>query len=189
MSATKVITDRILQDATNKCVEIEQTALSEAKEIAQKAELTIKEEELALQKYCDELCQDIMRRSQSQTNLEGKKVLLAHKLQLIDDAYKQAQKVIFADESRYLSLIDILITSNAEDGETVYICSADKNRITQQFLDKYNLHLLLSKKYLDISGGILLAKKEYDKNLTLERIFVASREKKEAQVLKILFGD
>ena len=73
------------------------------------------------------------------------------------------------------------------------ISEKDKDVITEAFVkkiaDKLKIKLKLSKKYADISGGIILSGAVADKNLSLEADFKELRETYEPEVARILFGE
>ena len=82
-----------------------------------------------------------------------------------------------------------LLKTYAEKGETVSVCKADKDVVTQKFLDGLNMNLVLGKTYIDADGGVVLAGKGYEKDLTIKSVLAYIREKTEGQVANALFGE
>ena len=69
----------------------------------------------------------------------------------------------------------------------------DKNRITQKFIDdvakKLAIKLTLSKELGNFNGGVVLAGKNSDKNLSFDMELLGIREEYETQIANMLFEE
>ena len=133
------------------------------------------------------------RGAKVRAELQLKKDKLAAEKSVIDMVFSNAMKKIAElPKKEYLEIIAKLL-AEAESGDEVRISEKDKDVITEAFVkkiaDKLKIKLKLSKKYADISGGIILSGAVADKNLSLEADFKELRETYEPEVARILFGE
>ncbi|HRX14172.1 MAG TPA: V-type ATP synthase subunit E family protein [Eubacteriales bacterium] len=190
MSGKETIIERILSDAETKAEEIIADANSRAESIyAQANENVSSKHSKAKQKAASDATENLRRRM-SVAGLDAKKSRLYAKQKLLEQAFVDAGKAVVAmDDKTYCELIGKLITRYAADGENVIICENDSKRITQTFLNKFDKNLKLAKNFGDFEGGIILAKGEYEKNLTLDVLLDESRERVENKVATVLFKE
>jgi len=190
MNGKENIINKILADADNKCAEILATAELQAQETTNLAKAFADAETQSMSRRLETLAVERERNSLANADLEARKYKLSQKQRLIGVCYDKAlntlAKMSDKDKSAFIGKI---LKTYAEKGETVFVCKADKNVVTQKFLDGLNLGLILGKTYLDSAGGVILQGASYDKDLTLEKLVAHSREQTEARVAKALFGD
>lgn len=162
----------ILADAEAKCRSIDEDTA--AKISAQRAEIS--------------------RRKQTVADLDVKKATLAARKALIDKTFESAEAALRKlSADKYKSVVSAMLTSYAEDGDVVQICSADAKIITAEFVaacaKTLGIKLSLAKEYGDFEGGIVLQSKVSDKNLTFAVEIKNLRDELETQVAHILFKD
>ena len=190
MNGKDNIINKILADADLKCAEILATAESEAQEIADSARLAMQAETQALDKRLQSLAVERERNAMASADLDARKYKLNKKQQLITACYDKALDVlIHLPDKKKLELIGKILTTYAEKGETVLVARADKDIVTQKFLDSLNLGLKLGSKTVDAVGGVVLVGPSYDKDLTFPVLLAYSREQTEARVAAVLFGE
>jgi len=190
MSGKEAIIERILSDAQTHAEEIISDATARADSIRTQAKeaAALKYDKAKLKSVAD--AAETMRRRMSVAGLDAKKSKLHAKQKLIETAFENAgNAVVKMDDKAYGEMISKLITRYASDGESVIICKNDAKRITQSFLNKFDKNLKLSNKFGDFDGGIILAKGEYEKNLTLDVLLDESRERVENKVASVLFKE
>lgn len=192
MNNRDAIIDKILTDANNRAEEILSTATAKQKEILDKAN----EEAQSIFDQNNgreqELADDILKRRAVVVKLDNKKNLLTHKKILIDNVFEQA-KTNFVREKGYLDIVSKMIAKYCEDGDKVAICKNDKDKITDEIIEKIakkcGKKISLSKTHVEISGGVILVGKSCDKNLSLDLEFDTLRGQIESEVVGILFEE
>ncbi len=190
MNGKENIINKILADADAKCEEILTAAQAQAQEIHDSARSFAKNEEDALNSKLQNISAERLRNANARAQLEARKYKLWKKQQLIASCYAQALKELAAlPVPQKTAFLKKLIEAYAEKGETVRITKADKDIVTQKFLDTFGKKLTLGKSFIEASGGIVLEGEGYDKDLTLEKVVAYAREQTEAQVARTLFGD
>ena len=190
MNGKENIINKILADAEQKCAEILTTAEKEAQEIADSARSAIEAERETLDKRLETLTVERERNALASADLEARKYKLREKQRLISACYDKALNALTKmSDKQKLDFIGKILKTYAEKGETVCVTNADKNIVTQKFLDGFNLGLILSKETVDAVGGVVLCGASYDKDLTYPKLVAYFREQTEAQVASILFGD
>lgn len=193
MNNKEAIIQKIIDDAEK----VAQSNIDEAEKTAAQILDRAKRE---VEKYkddnltkADDLYADALERSKVVSNLDCKKLLLNAKKATIDKAFQEAVDDIMKDKKGYLSLIEKMISSCAEDGDKVVVCKDDEKVITKKFVsdlaEKTGKKISLSKDYGDFKGGVILEGKNYDKNLTLELELSAIRQDTEKKISEILFGN
>lgn len=193
MNNKEAIIQKIIDDAEK----VAQSNIDEAEKTAAQIFDRAKRE---VEKYkddnltkADDLYADALERSKVVSNLDCKKLLLNAKKATIDKAFQEAVDDIMKDKKGYLSLIEKMISSCAEDGDKVVICKDDEKVITKKFVsdlaEKTGKKISLSKDFGDFKGGVILEGKNYDKNLTLELELSAIRQDTEKKISEILFGN
>lgn len=134
--------------------------------------------------------EESLRNAMSAAQLNARKYALQQKQKIIASCYEKAlQRMAESPADKRREFIAKIIGQYAERGERVYICAADKDVVTQKFLDGFALDLALGKKYLSAKGGVVLEGEGYDKDLTLEKLVDYVRGGTEAQVARVLFGE
>jgi V/A-type H+-transporting ATPase subunit E len=192
MSGKDVIIDRIVTEAqlkANSTLEEGNKKAQEAIETAQNDARIYKEKYMA-ESYVER--DEIVKRRITVANLEVKKMLLAAKKQVIDNAFDEAAKAVKADKEAYKELIARMLGS-AEDGDSVTVAESDKSVFTKKWIiekaAEYGKKVTVNEKYGNFIGGIMLDGEKSDKNLTLEVELAAVRDGYEPQIADILFGD
>ncbi len=192
MNSSKVILDKIINDSNAIINDNLSKANAQADEIIAKEtalqEERIKQFEGGLKASYDE----IIRRSVVVSNLDAKKITMDARAKAIDNLFEKAkEKLVNLDKKKYLAIVQSLIAKYAEDGDSVIISAVDKDRITQKFIDdtakKLAIKLTLSKEVGNFNGGLVLAGKNSDKNLTFDMELQSIREECETQIANMLF--
>ena len=192
MNSSKVILDKIIADNAAIIKNNLDSANNTANEIVAKAEqdaaAKVAEFESTLAASYDE----IIRRSVVVSGLDAKKISMNAKAQAVDSVFEKALlELSKLDKKRYLAIIESILKKYAEDGDTVIISEIDKTRITQKFIDdmakKLGIKLTLAKEYGTFNGGVILAGKNSDKNLSFDMELMSIKEECETQIADMLF--
>lgn len=178
--AQEIITG-VSEDANKKGMEIIHTALNDAKIYSDK-------------QMNDSFAErdEIIRRRITVANLEVKKLLLATKQQILEEAFQKAVAAVRADKKKYEEML-LGMLKCAEDGDEITFSAEDKSMVTDAWFakatEKAGKKLKKNPHFGDFSGGILIAGKDSDKNFTLDVELASIREEYEPQIAKILFGE
>lgn len=194
MNSSKVILDKIVGDSN---VVIEgnlKKAKDAAQDIENKANIAAEEKVAIAEKGLQADYDEIIRRSVVVAGLDAKKIVMSAKAKAVDNLFAKAiEEIANLDKKKYLSIIENLLKKHAEDGDVVVICERDKDKITKKFVDdvaaKMGIKLTLSKQTGNFHGGVVLASKNCDKNLSFDMELLAIREESETQIADMLFEE
>ena len=190
MNGKENIINKILSDADAKCQEIIARAQAQAEQTKAIAKALSDAETQSVAKRLASLSAEREHNLKASAMLEARKYRLGKKQQLISRCYDKALATLKSlsgkDKEKFLAK---LIETYADKGETVLICKADKDIVTQKFLDGFNKKLVLGKNFAEIEGGLILQGDGYDKDLSLTKVLAAIRNDTEASVANALFGE
>ncbi len=197
MSLEKII-ERIEQDAKGQAEDIKKKASSASEKIIQEAN----EQAEALKKSALEdaknRAEQHKQRIISAANLEFRKEILAEKQNAIDEAFKEAMKLLVnMKDDEYKKIIKNMILSNVQTGdEEIILSERDKSRLGNGFLREINNQLAKNKKKgnltlsnitYDMPGGFVMKRGSIELNNSFSALMEALREDLESEVSKILF--
>ncbi|PIU63650.1 MAG: hypothetical protein COS84_09430 [Armatimonadetes bacterium CG07_land_8_20_14_0_80_40_9] len=191
------IVSKIIGDAELEAARVEKEATKEAEKIIQSAEGEAKSLKDELLSNAEDSAKQQKERIVAMAELEARKELLGEKQKLIEEAFQKAlESLINLDDEKYQRLIEKLIIESANSGdERVIISSKDKERITQEFIDKVNANLIregkkgelkLEEKLRDFKGGFIFKIGRKEETYTFEALLKSKREELEKEVAKIL---
>ncbi len=137
---------------------------------------------------------EVVRRIVSVANLDAKKVLMGAKRAAMDTLFADTLVSAFEmDDKSYLKIIASMINTNAKSGNEIIISEADSKRITKKFVDDIakamDIKLSIAKEFGDFKGGIIIAGKSYDTNLTFEVELSAIRSDSETELASKIFKE
>ena len=173
MNSSKVILDKIINDNTAIINENIKRANDTASEIISKAQADADAQVADFKSGLKAEYNEILRRGEVVANLDAKKILMSAKSKAVDNLFqKTLEQLALLDKKKYLAIIENLLKKYAEDGDIVIISSQDKGKITQKFVDdiakNMGIKLSLAKDFGSFNGGVILAGKNSDKNLSFD---------------------
>ena len=194
MNSSKVILDKIINDNTAIINENIKRANDTASEIISKAQADADAQVADFKSGLKAEYNEILRRGEVVANLDAKKILMSAKSKAVDNLFqKTLEQLAQLDKKKYLAIIENLLKKYAEDGDIVIISSQDKGKITQKFVDdiakKMGIKLSLAKDFGSFNGGVILAGKNSDKNLSFDMELLQLREECETQISSMLFEE
>lgn len=194
MNSSKVILDKIINDNTAIINENIKKANDTASEIISKAQADADAQVADFKSGLKAEYNEILRRGEVVANLDAKKILMSAKSKAVDNLFqKTLEQLALLDKKKYLAIIENLLKKYAEDGDVVIISSQDKGKITQKFVDdiakSIGIKLGLSKDFGSFNGGVILAGKNSDKNLSFDMELLQLREECETQISSMLFEE
>ncbi len=194
MNSSKVILDKIINDNTAIINENIKRANDTASEIISKAQADADAQVADFKSGLKAEYNEILRRGEVVANLDAKKILMSAKSKAVDNLFqKTLEQLALLDKKKYLAIIENLLKKYAEDGDIVIISSQDKGKITQKFVDdiakNMGIKLSLAKDFGSFNGGVILAGKNSDKNLSFDMELLQLREECETQISSMLFEE
>ena len=190
MNGKENIINKILADADSKYKSIVEDAVKRAEALIADAESSAEQEKNALDGKIAVMRKEKASNRLATAELDARKYALRKKQDLIDLCYDRAYESLKKlPQKERLGFIENLIDEYAEEGETVMVSKADKELVTQKFLDGFNKKLKLCKDALKEEGGMVLIGEGYEKDLTLKRVVAYMRERTESKVAAVLFGE
>lgn len=190
MNGKENIINKILSDADAKCQGIVAQAQTQAEQISAIAKALADAETQSVAKRLSAVSAEREHNLKASAVLEARKYRLGKKQSLISACYDKARAELTSlsvkEKTKFLSK---LIECYAEKGETVYVSKADKDIVTQKFLDGFGKKLVLGKTFAQIDGGLILEGDGYDKDLSLDKVLSVARNETESDVAKALFGE
>ena len=187
------IVSKIIADAEEKAAAAIAEAENKARFIRQKTDSEIDALRSGAESEKKKRMSAALQAAEVKAALELKKAELGAEKSVMDVVFDGAKRrVRELNKNEYLKLVEAML-SYAESGDTVKISARDKDVITESFVkkvaDKLKIKLKLSKTYVDITGGVILAGRNADKNLSLEADLKEIRELTEPEAARILFGE
>ena len=184
------ITEKILADAENQKNLILEKANAQAQKILDEAKQKAQRYVAENKSRILSACKDIEEKSGASLRLETKKAELKFKNEVIDEIYLRAlSKLKRLDNKRLLKLYEQLLTSYAEQGNTVFVSVAsevyDEIKSLKVFSDK---NLVLSKERVKIEGGLVLSGEKTETVLSFENILAEDKANHLSDVATELFG-
>lgn len=194
MNSSKVILDKIINDNTAIINENIKRANDTASEIISKAQADADAQVADFKSGLKAEYNEILRRGEVVANLDAKKILMSAKSKAVDNLFQKIlEQLALLDKKKYLAIIENLLKKYAEDGDVVIISSQDKGKITQKFVDdiakNMGIKLSLAKDFGSFNGGVILAGKNSDKNLSFDMELLQLREECETQISSMLFEE
>ena len=195
---TEKITQRILEEAREKAqairAEAESAACSVVSEARERAQILTQKADAAAK---DSLS-DAERRFVAVAELDAKKYRLGAKIQVLDEAFREAESAFLAMEpAAYRAVYERIVLSAVSSGREGIAPAADETRLDQGFVDGVNAtlraqgrtgELVLMPKREDISGGLILLEGSMEINLSTAAVMRQVREEIEGQTADLLFG-
>lgn len=190
MEGKEAIIAKIINNAENLAKSAVKEAEEHAGEKLSKVKSVIKESESSLHKEVENIKSETVRHKVTVAELEVRKLKLTAKREVMEGVFSKAQEKVALSDN-YPAMIEKMIADYAENGDIVIASERDKALVTRDFVEKIaktkGINLSLSEKYGSFFGGVVLSNQKYDKNLTLEVLFKAVKEKSEAELAEILF--
>jgi V/A-type H+-transporting ATPase subunit E len=183
------IVDRILSDAKDEADKIIQDAEARAEKIIAEANSNIAAERAASKKAADEKAKAIIEGKRASARLDGAKILLAKKREVLDEVYlkaaKQLSKMSVHDS---LLMCERLLNSYAEEGDEIILadtlpCKREIATLTVVRDKKLKVNIGGAK----MSGGFMLIGKTSDKDLSTAALLAADRAENEAEIAAEIF--
>ena len=200
MDGIEKITQRILEDAQREAAQTAAQADQKAQEIRGRYDDQAKQEAQAILARGEKAAAERLERLESAAGLERRKLELAAKQQVMQEAFDRAlDDLCSLPEAEYIELLAVLAVKAARSGREQLIFSPqDRARVGKQVVmaanellvkDAVPGMLILSEQTRPIRGGFVMSDGDVEVNCAFETLVRMQREKLEKQVADILFAD
>ena len=171
--------EAILKEAKDYC----EKAIAEAKQAAEEMKAA---EASRAKKDADK----IIENKQTLSSIETKKATLTYKREIVESVYSRTVELMKKmSKTEYSALIAALIDKYAEEGDTVILSkNAPLSTDEVKKMKKASSLGLAVQKTGEFDGGMVLAGKKFDKDLTFSALVEAVKEETETEVAEKLFG-
>jgi V/A-type H+-transporting ATPase subunit E len=192
-------TERLIERITEAARDEAAAIFEKAREEIERAMLIAQDEIFSIEKGAQARAErereDILERSRTNAELDARKYALQARREVLDEAFEKAQGMLLAlsgDQRR--ALLERLLASEAEGGESIAVAAADANLI-YELAGQINQKLQAAGKATlvpggiaeGIAGGFILRAAGYEKNCSFEALLRDARAAYESEVAAELF--
>ncbi len=196
MAGLEKIIERIAQDSAAKCDSIIFEAQNEAQKIKDAATQQAEDDKAAIVEAANKEAKSLVDMAESGAELDGRKLLLATRVEIIDKAIEVAsQKLGIMPDDEYFAALYALVKKFAQDGEgTMLLSKKDLGRLPKDFDKKINEGLAkgakisVAKDPADISEGFILVYGDIEINCTFAALIEDSRDAIKDELYSIIFA-
>ncbi len=195
MAGLNKIIERIAQDSAAKCDGIIFDAQNEATKIKEAAIVKVNNDKAATIDAANKEAKALVDMAESGAQLEGKKVLLATRVEIIEKAIaKASEKLASMPEEEYFAAIYALVKNYAQDAEgSMLLSEKDLGRLPKDFEKKINADLkggkiTVSKDPADISEGFILVYGDIEINCTFDALIADAKDDIKDELYNIIFA-
>lgn len=193
MNGMENITARMEADAQRASDELRERTERQLAAMRRESEKRAEQERLALSARADQAAQERYERLCSAAEMECRKLALAARREVLDEAYALALEGLCSmPREEYLALLLKLLQGVASGGETLRLSRADRAAIGEELAarakSELGLSLALSQENAPIRAGFLLESGSCSVNCSMETLLALSRERTERGAADILFG-
>lgn len=195
MAGLNKIIERIAQDSAAKCDGIIFDAQNEATKIKEAAVVKVNNDKAATIDAANKDAKALVDMAESGAQLEGKKVLLATRVEIIEKAIaKASEKLASMPEEEYFAAIYALVKNYAQDAEgSMLLSEKDLGRLPKDFEKKINADLkggkiTVSKDPADISEGFILVYGDIEINCTFDALIADAKDDIKDELYNIIFA-
>ncbi len=196
MAGLDKIIERIAQDSAAKCDSIIFEAQSEAEKIKDAAAKQAEDDKAAIVEAANKEAKAIVDMAESGAELEGKKTLLATRVEIIEKAIDVAsEKLGVMPDDEYFAALYALVKKFAQDGEgTMLLSKKDLGRKPKDFDKKINEGLAkgakisVAKDPANISDGFVLVYGDIEINCTFAALVDDARDAIKDELYSIIFA-
>ncbi|MBQ3551901.1 MAG: V-type ATP synthase subunit E [Clostridia bacterium] len=183
---------RIIDDAKSEAKRISDEAVTEVGKIVSMGDARIEQLHDEYEKKRAEQALEIKERSRMNAQLEGRKLLLKKKREILDSVYEKAYTELLnlKGDERYDLLIGLLKREALGD-EHVLPAKSDAKLIekaVEELNSKDGMKLKVGRPISSFDGGFLLRSKDFDKNCSLSALIDEARQVTEMETAELLFG-
>ncbi|WP_324825491.1 V-type ATP synthase subunit E [Sinanaerobacter sp. ZZT-01] len=186
------ITEQILIDAKDDARRIFDKGRYDSRDLERQAQHKIKIMQADTEKRSEDDAETLKIRKDSVAQLEGRKLRLKAKQEVISKSFDLAlEKLSNMEEEAYLNLLERCMNETGMEKGEILLNKKDRDFIGQKLVNRVNkngFHFVLSKEEISAKGGFLLRDGAVEVNSTFETMINAVREAVTPEVVKVLFN-
>ena len=194
MDGIEKITGRITADMDREIASIQAEARRQADEITASAAAQAKRESEEILARGRRAASERLERLKSAARMEGGKLELAAKQEMLSKAYDLAlEKLVNLPDKEYVNLLaDLAVKASSTGREAVIFSQKDRARYGKAVVTQANEklgdgHLTMSEQSRPIQGGLILSDGDVEVNCTFETLVRLQRGEMDREVAKVLF--
>lgn len=198
MNGIEKITARITGDAENEIARIREEADASVKKIRTIYTETMKEETEGILEKGRKAAAEQKERLDNMAQMESKKMVLAAKQEMLDEAYERALTNLteLAEQDKVPLLAKLAAQASVSGTEEVIFSAGDRDAFGAKVVEEANRRLAeagkqagltVSGKTAAIRGGLLLTDRNVEVNCAFETLVRLTRNETAGQVAKVLF--
>ena len=189
MTGTNKLAERILSDARADAAATLTDADRSAAAIRAEGEKKLTEQRAAFSTRREAAVKSILDGARTRAELDGRKTALKKKRAVIEQAFQKAyDKLLLLGDDARASVCLAMLTSEAEDGETVYPSKRDRAAVASAVKTFTKAKLVLADEDAALDSGFLLMGAGYEKNCSFASLMEELRSAEETDVAALLFG-
>lgn len=186
------ITEQILIDAKDDARRIFDKGRYDSRDLERQAQHKIKIMQADTEKRSEDDAETLKIRKDSVAQLEGRKLRLKAKQEVISKSFDLAlEKLSNMEEEVYLNLLERCMNETGMEKGEILLNKKDRDFIGQKLVNRVNkngFHFVLSEEEISAKGGFLLRDGAVEVNSTFETMINAVREAVTPEVVKVLFN-
>ncbi|MEA4988004.1 MAG: V-type ATP synthase subunit E [Anaerovorax sp.] len=186
------ITEQILADAKDDARRFFDKGRYDSREIERQAKHQIKIMQTEAEERSVHDSNTLKKRKDSVAQLEGRKLRLGAKQEVISKSFDLAlEKLSSMEEEAYLNLLEKVMKETGMDKGEILLNRKDRDLVGQKLVERVNkngTNFTLSEEVISAKGGFLLRDGAVEVNSTLETMVNAVREAVTPEVVKVLFN-
>lgn len=181
--------NKITEDATAECESVLDEAKAEVKKIEEATEVRIAELQKQSEQDTAVLLDTTRRKVESTAEREGKLKLEALKRQLLDEVFAVvSKKVNELDDSHYQSFLEKQLGNLPEGVKGTAVIPAERTAVTKKALKSAGVKVDEVEE-ANFTAGVILQGKDFEFDLSLERLLSELKAKKEMEIASELLSD
>ncbi len=188
------ITTAIIREAEKECAAMFERVQTEGREAVSAAERRAEEIIVEAEQRGAAEKQDIIDRKRSVAYIDGKKLLLAKKQQIIAECFADAAlRLSSMEKGRYLSFLVRLVKQTGETSGILILNSTDRGAIGRELIKQLEREIdgadfIIHDEPGDMSGGFILRRGQVSVSCTAADLADEARAKFAGDAAAILFG-
>ncbi len=186
------ITEQILADAKDDARRIFEKGRYDSRELERQAQHQMKIIQAETEERSENDASTLKKRKDSVAQLEGRKLRLGAKQEVISKSFDLAlDELSNMEEDAYLNLLEKCMKNTGMKEGQILLNQRDKERAGAKLLARVNqdgAHFTLSEEVISAKGGFVLRQGAVEVNSTLETMVNAVREAATPEVVKVLFN-
>jgi len=186
------ITEQILIDAKDDARRIFDKGRFDSRDLERQTQHKIKIIQADIEKRSENDAETLKKRKDSVAQLEGRKLRLEAKQEVISKSFDLAlEKLSNMEEEAYLNLLEKCMRETGMEKGELLLNKKDRHSIGQKLVGRVNkngFHFVLSEEEISAKGGFILRDGAVEVNSTLETMVNAVKEAVTPEVVKVLFN-